>query len=245
MLHLPMMGKQRASWDGLLDAAQLMPEGWTLVGGQLTFLHLVAANFPDVRPTGDVDTVIDVRGHHPTAVQDFVKVLRDIGFRSELSGDGHQHRWVRGEARIDILIPRGLDSEHSDGRRRGPGRITTVATAGAQFALDRSEKITVDIGDRAGQINRPNLLGALYGKCSALLNYGDPKMARHRQDILALASVTGRSERDALEGLSRRQIQRLVNGLREARSLESGTVSPDTAAGVLAFESSAAFYLNP
>lgn len=40
MIVLPSMPPQRtASWLGLLDLHERLPEGWTLIGGQLVHLH--------------------------------------------------------------------------------------------------------------------------------------------------------------------------------------------------------------
>ncbi len=238
MISLPVAGAQRDSWEGLLDVASIHPDGWTIVGGQLTYLHLVDRSFPYPRPTADLDAVIDVRGNHPTAVQDFVNAMREVGFTSPIpTPDGHQHRWVRGRAQIDILVPRGLSPNRSDGHRTGAGRVTTIATAGGQFVLDRSSAVTVNLDGRVGDVNAPDLLGALFSKCSALLNYLDINKERHFDDILMLASVTDYEQMDALAEMRLHELKRLQSGIRQAldsKSVWAGTgVVAEKASGFL------------
>src|SRR5699024_12393267 len=48
---------------GLLDLSERISVGWTLVGGQLIHLHSVERGQAPVRPTTDLDTVLDIRGH--------------------------------------------------------------------------------------------------------------------------------------------------------------------------------------
>jgi hypothetical protein len=49
--------------------------------------------------------VLDVRAH-PHVLRDFTAALVSIGFTTAgETPEGHQHRWVRDLASIDILIP--------------------------------------------------------------------------------------------------------------------------------------------
>lgn len=217
MIRLQLVGKQRASWEGLLDIADIYPHGWAVVGGQLTFLHLIDRGFGNPRPTADLDAAIDVRGHHPDAVQRFVAAMREVGFSSAgVTPNGHQHRWVRGKAQIDILIPSGLDPQRSDGNRQDPGRVSTLESRGLQFAIDRTTRMPVTINGRVATINAPDLIGAIYGKCSALLNHLDRNPERHLSDVVLLASVTDRADRQELGRLSNKELARLRAGLSRA-----------------------------
>lgn len=219
MIRLDLAGRQKESWDGLCDVADIYPTGWAVVGGQLTFLHLVDRGFGNPRPTADLDAAIDVRGHHPDAVQRFVVAMRRVGFEpAGVSPSGHQHRWVREGAQIDILIPSGLHPVRSDGNRQGAGRITTIESRGLQFAINRTIQMEMVINGRSANINIPDLIGALYGKCSALLNHLDRNVDRHLTDIVLLASVAGRRDRTELSSLSRRELGRLHTGLSRAIS---------------------------
>jgi hypothetical protein len=114
MIVLPAMPpEQAASWLGLLDRHERLAEGWTLIGGQLVHLHCAERGQFPVRPTNDADTVIDVRAD-PTMLATFTKTLTDLGFESAgISAEGLQHRWIRGEASIDVLLPDGIGERQS------------------------------------------------------------------------------------------------------------------------------------
>jgi hypothetical protein len=129
----PMPPEQTASWIGLLDLHERLPEGWTLIGGQVVHLHCAERGQFPVRPTNDADTVIDVRAD-PTMLATFTETLTDLGFRSAgISAEGLQHRWVRGEASIDVLLPDGIGERAS--RRSGVTGSPTLPTAGGTQAL--------------------------------------------------------------------------------------------------------------
>lgn len=119
-----MVPAQAAGWLALIEIGERMPDGWALIGGQLVHLHCVERGESPPRPTTDFDTVLDVRAY-PTVLHDFTKVLVDIGFDSAgESPDGHQYRWLRGDAQIDVLIPRHL-GERAE-KRKGVTGGTTV-----------------------------------------------------------------------------------------------------------------------
>src|SRR5699024_7551093 len=134
---VPMLNeKQAASWRALLDLHASHPSGWTLVGGQLVHLWCANRNSWPARPTDDVDAVLDIRGH-PSALLKITETLSDFGFiPAGTTPGGHQHRWIRAEATIDLLIPRHLGNTAAS--RRGVGGGTTIETPGAQKALNRT-----------------------------------------------------------------------------------------------------------
>lgn len=100
--------RQRQSWLGLLDVAADFPNGWCLVGGQMVHLYCQERGSSPSRPTNDGDVVLDVRAQ-PNVLRDFTGALAALGFTSAgVSPEGHQHRWVRDRASIDLLIPQGL-----------------------------------------------------------------------------------------------------------------------------------------
>ncbi|VXC33813.1 hypothetical protein PSCLAVI8L_60106 [Pseudoclavibacter sp. 8L] len=91
---------------------------------------------------------------------DFTETLTDLGYKSAgespsiLEGmKGVQHRWVKGEAQIDVgvLIPRFL-GEHADNRTGVTGG-RTIAAPGGQGALDRSE--VIESGKKSPGPRRP------------------------------------------------------------------------------------------
>lgn len=182
-----MVPAQEAGWLALLEISARIPEGWSLVGGQMVHLHCVERGQFPPRPTTDLDTVLDVRSH-PTVLRDFTQVLVDIGFASAgQSHQGHQHRWTRGEAQIDILIPRHL-GERAE-KRTGVTGGTTIAAPGTQQALDRTERLEVEVSGTTGWVRRPSLLGALVGKAATTQILIDGAAERHLADFATLAAL--------------------------------------------------------
>lgn len=188
MIFLPEMPKeQTASWLGLLDLYETLPDHWTLIGGQLVHLHCAERGAFMERPTNDADTVIDVRAD-PTFLRTFTRALVGIGFESAgVSAEGREHRWKRGDASIDVLLPEGIGERARE--RKGATGSPTLSTEGGTQALHRSEVVAVTVASRRGFVRRPNLVGALVVKAAAHTNVGDWDSRRHRRDFLALASL--------------------------------------------------------
>ena len=190
---------QRESFLALLEVTEAMPDHWCLVGGQMVHLHCWERGYPANRPTDDADAALDVRGY-PQVLRAFTQTLVDLGFSSAgESMDGHQHRWVRGDAQIDVLIATNLGEKAT--ARRGVTGGTTLASNGVQQALDRAEKVAVSIDGTEGVIPRPDLRGALVGKAAAFTNPGDAYRARHLLDFAVLAALMQRGD-DLGTGLS-------------------------------------------
>jgi hypothetical protein len=175
---------QTASWLGLFDLADRMPDDWTLVGGQMVQLHCFERGVPPVRSTTDVDTVLHIR-EQPNALRSVTQILSEIGFVTDLamSVNDVNHRWRRDEAVIDVLIPRFLGPVASS--RTDIHGARGLETPGAQKQINRSEQVTVVISDRSATVNRPTLVESLIGKASALLLPGDVR--RHLEDFVAMA----------------------------------------------------------
>lgn len=192
-IDLPaMFTEQQEAWQAVFEIHSAMPHGWVLVGGQAVYLHAIERGAPFVRPTKDADMALDIRAY-PTMLHDFTALLVKLDFESAgESHEGHQHRWKRGDAIVDVLIPRFL-GERADNSRGVTGG-TTIAAPASQQALDRAETADVVAGAAAGRVNRPTLLGSLIGKAAALKIMNDPGRERHITDFLTLASVVGASD---------------------------------------------------
>jgi len=183
----PMGDVQRAGWLALFDVHDAHPTGWALVGGQMVHLWCAERGTSPARPTDDLDAVLDVRGQ-PSVLMTFTSVLDGLGFApAGTSPNGHQHRWVRDGAQIDVLIPRGVGERAA--RRKGASGGTTLETPGAQQALDRTQDVRVRVGDRTGTVRRPNLLGALVAKAAAHTVTLDRTRRRHLTDFLVLSTL--------------------------------------------------------
>ncbi|MDQ0727880.1 hypothetical protein QFZ21_002880 [Microbacterium sp. W4I20] len=131
------------------------------------------------------------------------------------SADNVQHRWVRGDAVIDVLIPRHLGLRAS--RRRGALGGRTIETPGAQKVLNRTEKIAVRAGDRESDVLRPSLVGAIIGKAAAFTVMLDRDRDRHLGDLVVLASLLRSSD---LRGasLDTRERALVINAVGAARA---------------------------
>ncbi|WP_370617232.1 hypothetical protein [Mumia sp. Pv 4-285] len=195
-IALPVMSaQQEESWLGLFHLARTVPDGWTLVGGQMVHLHCAERGVEPYRSTPDVDAVLDVRGH-PQILMTVTSALAEADFEPRgLTASGKQHRWVRGAATIDVLIPAFTGQP---GRSAGASGYPGLATPGAIYALRRSEAVEVTVGSTTGTVRRPTLLGALVIKAAAYSITVDPARERHLDDIALLASMlTARDLRGA------------------------------------------------
>lgn len=188
-----MTDAQTVGWHALLDLYDRKPTGWTLVGGQMVHLHCAERGASPTRPTDDIDTVLDVRAE-PQVLWNVTQTLTDLGFASAgESWQGHQQRWVCGDAVIDILIPRHLGERASS--RRGVGGGTTLETRAAQQALDRTEDVVVEVTGRSGTVRRPSLLGSLVAKSAAFTIPLDAGRDRHLADLAVLLTLVVPADR--------------------------------------------------
>jgi hypothetical protein len=220
VIELPAMPPaQTSSWVGLLDLYDHLPDGWTLVGGQLVHLHCAERGQFPVRPTNDADTVIDVRAD-PRMLARFTTALTELGFEpAGISAEGLQHRWARGDASIDVLLPDGIGDRASS--RVGATGSPTLQTAGGTQALQRTQTVAVAVDGRTGHVRRPNLVGALVGKAAALSNAGDAGRGRHRRDFAVLAALlTARDFRnETVTQKDRRRLAAMVRAVRSDQAL--------------------------
>lgn len=106
-IKLPaMLLEQEESWRAIFEIYDELPLGWVLVGGQSVYLHAVERGAITPRPTKDADFALDIRSY-PHHLNTFTAALLRLGFTSAgESHTGHQHRWLRDKAVVDVLIPR-------------------------------------------------------------------------------------------------------------------------------------------
>ena len=178
---------QTAAWRALMDLYDKLPNSWTLVGGQMVQLHCVERGVRPTRPTTDADALQDVQGR-PEILLSFTTGRQETGFESAgESPEGHQHRWIMGDAQIDVLIPSTVGERAA--KRKGATGGTTLETPAGKQALARSEVVEVEVDGRVGYLRRPNLIGALVSKAAAHTIFVDPDKGRHRSDFAMLASL--------------------------------------------------------
>ncbi|HST46808.1 hypothetical protein [Jatrophihabitans sp.] len=223
---------QEAAWHSLLDLYELEPSGWALIGGQLVHLLCAERGYSPQRPTDDADAVVDARV--PGVLGAVTSALQDLGFEPQPSSDGIQHRWKRGKAVLDVLIPEGTGAR-TEARRSASG-FPTVAAPGGTQALARSEVVAVDVGDRSGHVPRPMLLSAMILKAAARTETTGTGLDRHCHDFAALASVLAASDIARIQ-LTRKDRQRLGRMIEVTRStLPALQENPEAARRLLRLE---------
>ena len=184
-LDLPRLGPHHDDlWTTLCDLDDAHHADWVIIGGQMVMLHALQAGREPGRVSQDLDAVIDARVR-PPALPAFLATLANLGFKSAgVSPDEVAHRFERGSVHIDVLGPDGLGGR-SD--LRTTGTATTIEVRGGTQALQRAERVPVRHGDRVVHVPRPNLLGAIVIKASAVHN--DPHPQRHVRDVAFLCSI--------------------------------------------------------
>lgn len=205
VVRLPALaGRQHDSWSALIELASPLGDHWLLVGGQMVFLHEVERGASDMRPTDDIDVVIDLR-LHPTGLAQVHAVLTGAGFNQLMpSATGIAHRYRRAGATFDVLVPDNL------GKRArltlGIGR--TIEAPGASQAVVRSSNIRVELADgRSASIRRPILVGAVLGKMAAatqIVSQSPAERAKHLRDVDSLVRLLGPADREGAN-LTRRE----------------------------------------
>ena len=205
-------GGWAAPWPLVVEIADALPVGsWTLVGGLMVQLHARRAGVELVRPTGDVDALVDVMAAGVT-VSSVADRLGVIGFVVVEPGweNSPAHRLQRGRDVIDLLVADHLPSYKHP---RLAGRPAMAADGGAQ-ALARTERVAVVDGDAVVHLSIPDRLGALVLKAAA---YGADSRdrERHLRDgaLLAALITDHRAELTRLQGSDRKRLRRLRDAL--------------------------------
>ena len=190
----PLVGGQADSWAALIELAPAFGQNWILVGGQMVFLHEVERRAADVRPTDDLDVVVDLRAE-PAGLARIHDALIVAEFSQDApSPDGVAHRYRRGGAVIDVLGPDNMGERAQLGL--GAGR--TIQAPGTTQALRRSGTVAVELDGGSAEILRPNLVGALIGKASAVAKISSQSAAsraKHARDFDSLARLLGPHDR--------------------------------------------------
>ena len=165
-IRLPTLaGHDDELWDALIELSEVRQGEWTLIGGQMVFLHAIEQGAAPPRVSTDLDVLVNARiAGRPLAA--FASGLEDLGFEQDgISPDGIAHRYRRNRVTIDVLAPEGL-VERTDLTTTPPGR--TLQVPGGTQALDRTELVAVTSATRSGHVPRPSLLGAVVAKALAV-----------------------------------------------------------------------------
>ncbi len=171
-------------WATLIELSDLRTGEWTLVGGQMVFLHAIEHGVTPPRVSTDLDVLVNARVV-TGGVREFVVAVEGVGFQLDgASPEGLAHRYRRGTVSIDVLAPEGL-GQRADLTTTPPGR--TLQVPGGTQALDRTELLPVRVGSLIGLVPRPSLLGAIVSKAVAVEVDDVPEA--QRQDLALLLSL--------------------------------------------------------
>ena len=218
----PLVGGQAESWAALVELAPAFGDNWLLVGGQMVFLHELERKATDVRPTDDIDVVVDLRAE-PAGLARIHSALISASFEQDSPGpEGTAHRYRRGAAVIDVLAPDNV------GKRApltlGSGR--TIEAPGTSQAFHRRGIVSVEVEGETAQIRRPDLVGALLGKAAAVVKISSQSAAsraKHLRDFDSLARLLGVDDRQGA-GLTRSE-QRMILALCGAPELSGLSIA--------------------
>lgn len=184
-IHLPVLpGHDHALWAALIELSALRPGEWTLVGGQMVFLHAMEHGVTPPRVSTDLDVLVNARVV-TGGLREFVMAIEQEGFSLVgASPEGLAHRYERDGVSVDVLAPEGL-GPRTDLTTTPPWR--TLQIPGGTQALERTELLPVVFGDTHGLVPRPSLLGAIVVKAVAV--EVDDLPDAQRLDLALLLSV--------------------------------------------------------
>ena len=214
LIRLPLLrGRQAESWSALVELAPHLGDNWLLVGGQMVFVHEVRRNAREVRPTDDIDVVVDLRVE-PGGLVSTHRTLTRAGFsQDQPSPEGIAHRYRRQGAVIDVLGPDNIGQR----ARLAVGLGRTLSAPGTTQAFRRSEWLRIQLPNaQAADIRLPNVVGALLGKAAAVTKISSQtsaSRAKHLRDLDSLATLLGVDDRQnaALSRTERRTIAELLD----------------------------------
>ena len=125
-MRLPTLpGHDDELWAALIELSELRPGEWTLVGGQMVFLHAMEHDVEPPRVSTDLDLLVNARVV-TGGVREFVAAIEAVGF--DLVGtspEGIAHRYGRDGVSVDVLAPEGL-GPRTDLTTTPPGRTLQV-----------------------------------------------------------------------------------------------------------------------
>lgn len=173
-----------SAWDLALDLAARKPIGWTLIGAQMVALHGMEHGKLPPRASEDLDILVNIRVM-TRGTEQFSRLLLELGLHLDGSSPtGLAHRFAGRGTKVDVLAPDGA-GERARLTTIPPGR--TVMVPGGTKALAHTERVSVRLGVRLGELPRPDLLGAIVVKSCAVDVDDAPE--NQRRDLVFLLSL--------------------------------------------------------
>ena len=199
-------------WPVVIEIASVLPpRSWVLVGGLMVQLHARAAGVEEVRPTHDVDALVDVMAAG-VSMAGITAALTAIGFAVVEPGwpGSPAHRLRRNDDVIDVLVADHLPRHAQPRLRRHP----VMAVDGGAQALARTQQAAIEYDGGTVRLTVPDLLGALVLKAAA--HMADRRdRERHLRDAALLASLITdhRRELERVQGSDRKRLRHLNDAL--------------------------------
>ena len=199
-------------WPLVVEIAGVLPgRSWVLVGGLMVQLHARAAGVDEVRPTNDVDALVDVMASG-VSLAGIVGALAATGFDVVEPGwpESPIHRLRRDDDVIDILVADHLPKRAQPRLRHHP----VMAVDGGAQALTRTQQVVIESDGGTIELTVPDLLGALVLKAAG--HMADRRdRERHLRDAALLASLITdhRRELGRLQGSDRKRLRHLNDAL--------------------------------
>ena len=226
ILDLP-TGWEAGPWARLVQAsAVLSGQRWMLVGGLMVASHAIRSGIGHVRPTTDVDVVVElgVEASPSTAVA----TLATIGYRPKppLDGGSPFHRLVRGTDVLDVMT-----TDRSTTARFGP--LPWLAVPGSSSAAGRCDDVQLidHREDIVATIRIPDLASALSLK-GAAYRADTRDRDRHLEDALVLLAIASNVQALTMSKSMRAHTNDVIAGLDDPAPWQS--VAPVLRARALA-----------
>lgn len=208
-------------WPLAFELASALPKGsWVLVGGLMVHIHALRAGLVAMRPTSDVDLLLNVA---TTSVGEIGRAITDRGFETvEPSRGIPVHRFTRGEEVVDVMVARNV---------RAPTRWMQrplLRSPGTAQALLRRDTYTIENGKLSADLEVPDPLGAIVAKAAAYaVDSRNPQ--RHLEDLAVLGAATGTPralDQDTLTPKDRRHLNRVIPFLTDPRHSSWAILDP-------------------
>jgi hypothetical protein len=129
-------GRDDVLWPAMLDLAAALPQPWTLIGGQMVYLHGALAGRSPHRFTEDIDVVFDMRVE-VDAIAKADRALARLGYEvAGVSADGLAYRYMNGRGvEVDILAPDHLGPRALPKLRTPHGRTSRSPAPGKRWNI--------------------------------------------------------------------------------------------------------------
>jgi hypothetical protein len=184
----PPLGGWPAPWPQAFElSAALDPDLWTLVGGLMVQAHSYAHRLGAIRPTQDVDVLVQVLV--PGSIADVESAIQELGYHLQPPHDrkdGFAYRFLRDDgSQVDVIGP-DHPPQHVAMQLRQFRMME--ADGGAQAHLRSMRYEVVAANGQVVEFPIPDELGALIMK-SAAAQASPATNARHLRDAAVLAAM--------------------------------------------------------